>query len=220
MQQDPYWPEELSPIHVITIDPKRAKKFVDRCANQGLRRHVAVCQGVDGRGLNKKELVKSGKVHRSSVMTRGQIGCFESHRILWQRALDMGMPYVFIVEDDTYIMRSERVRRRLRQIFGWLRDRCPDWEALFLTRSTLKRYVRRMVGPGLGTAGEFWGLNAYVLSLNGVKKVLEDKRCRKYSIPCDVVLARMARHNQLKAFVAAPCVFPIIPETSSTNGIS
>jgi glycosyl transferase family 25 len=211
------WPLDWGAVHVISIDSKRAQRFIQRAQTD----RVVLCRGVNGRKLDRGRWVREGWVSSESLMSRGQIACFESHRSLWQMAVDKHMPYIFIAEDDTVVSAGlPNTIARLSRLTSLLTRVRPEWDALFLTRSHLKRQVKRKIAPGLYIPGEFWGLNAYVLSLAGCRYLLADPRCNRYTIPVDVVISRLARNGHLNAVACAPCVFQVQAGLgSATNSI-
>ena len=49
------------------------------------------------------EVRRHATVAGFATLTYGEIGCFESHRSVWKRVIDKGMPGAFIVEDDVSV---------------------------------------------------------------------------------------------------------------------
>ena len=217
------WPKIIGPVHVISVNAKRRKKFTDRCQASDIviSRDVTLCDGIHGKRLNRNQYVSNGWLKASSVLSRGQIGCWESHKALWTKLFESPkMPFIFIAEDDTKIINSKRTRLHATKAFEWVEKfKQGQWDILFLTRSKLKRFTKRMVSKYVGIPGEFWGLNAYVVSQRGARKLLSEPKSHCFDLPVDVVVARMCRANKLDSFCATPCVFDIKAERSGTNNI-
>jgi glycosyl transferase family 25 len=214
------WPNEIGSLHVISVTHKRRTKFVNRCVAKNiiLERDIKLCDGVNGNSIKPRDYLVNGW---SSSLSRGQIGCWLSHKALWIKQVQEKIPYMLIAEDDTVVINTAETRASMARAFDWLQaNRRGLWDALFVTRSRLKQFNKKMVAKQLATPGEFWGLNCYLLSLQGAQKLLEDPRSNNFDLPVDVVVARMARtRNQLRSYCCVPCVFKIQKETSSTNGI-
>jgi GR25 family glycosyltransferase involved in LPS biosynthesis len=216
------WPAEIGLLHAISISKARRDKFVRRCRrnNISIDRDVQLCAGVNGNALSRRHYLKNGWLHSDSVLSRGQIGCWESHKALWKKQVSDNIPFMFIAEDDTCISNTRSQRTRLGAAFNWLeKHRGGKWDALFVTRSNLKKFTKTLVSRNLGIPGEFWGLNAYILSIKGAKKLLADSRSNCFDLPVDVVIARMCRNDQLESYCCTPCVYAIQKENSATNGI-
>lgn len=219
------WPLSFGRMHVISVTPERRLKFATRCLkfNINLKRDVTFCQGVHGHTLNRNQYIIEKRLHPHSKLSRGQIGCWESHKALWRKLNDSQEneePFILIAEDDTIVVNAQATRRKLHHAFTWLQKNVrDDWDVLFVTRSVLKRFTKKMVSRVLGIPGEFWGLNAYVVSRQGAKKLLAHPESECFNLPVDVVVARMCRRDQLNAFCCTPCVFKVQPEKSGTNNI-
>ena len=214
------WPLEIGLLHVISITRKRRAKFVQRCVanNINVARDIQLCEGVNGNDIQRGDYIVNSW---SNSLSRGQIGCWLSHKALWLKQVQENIPYMLIAEDDTVVVNTAETRASIARSFDWLQtNRENQWDALFVTRSNLKKFNKKMVSHQLAIPGEFWGLNCYLLSWRGALKLLKDPRSQVLDLPVDVVVARMARTpNQLDSFCCTPCVFRIQKETSSTNGI-
>ncbi|TWT86345.1 glycosyltransferase family 25 protein [Neorhodopirellula pilleata] len=90
---------------VITLRRASARKAqVDRIvANCPV--DCQIVDAVDGRELSQAEFenVYCPNLHRPRYpfeLNRGEVGCFLSHRRLWQRMIDQNLPQALIIEDD------------------------------------------------------------------------------------------------------------------------
>lgn len=212
------FPEPWGKVYVISITKARRKKFLDRCKRYRVNLDsLLCCQGVHGASLDRTKFKQQRWLADGCKLTRGQIGCYDSHRALWTKMVSESIPYMLIAEDDCAIVNTSRARQHLQAIWTYLQHK--QFDALFLSRSKLKRENKEQVCKGLARPGAFWGLNLYLLTLSGARKLLQDERNQRYSIPVDVVVSRMARNDQLNAYCAAPCVFDVVKEVSYTNNI-
>jgi GR25 family glycosyltransferase involved in LPS biosynthesis len=99
------------------------------------------------------------------------IGCFESHRRLWQRVVDEGLAMAAIFEDDVVLTAG------LREVFDWLESGAPDFGVVKLDSAgravrlgaevaTRARWSLRPILAGTTSAG------AYVISRAGAERLL------------------------------------------------
>jgi glycosyl transferase family 25 len=96
------------PIFLINLDDStdRLEKSQKRLAQQGIE--FERVSGVKGAELSEKEVLKHydpnlNKAGYHYELSRGQIGCYFSHRKAWQRILDSGADYGIVLEDDFYL---------------------------------------------------------------------------------------------------------------------
>lgn len=113
-------------------------------------------------------------------LSPGEIGCFESHRRLWQRIVDEGIPAAFVIEDDV-ILASDFAELDFPEIdadiikidagIGSL-----SWYGTLSKPVTEMRSLRRLLGTEFSTG-------CYFITAAGARKLLA--RSRKYIDPVD-----------------------------------
>ncbi|GLP95587.1 glycosyltransferase family 25 protein [Paraferrimonas sedimenticola] len=93
--------------HILLINMDRSSERLEQCqrkfAAAGLEfERVA---GIDGSHLSESEVAQytspnlsAQQYHRE--LSRGEIGCYLSHRKAWQTIVDRQLPYALVLEDD------------------------------------------------------------------------------------------------------------------------
>jgi len=106
--------------------------------------------------------------HRN--LTIGEIGCYISHKRLWQKMVDEEIPYCLILEDDLCIDKTlPFTLQHIEQLHGW--------EMIKLFDNRNNRFVDSKSLDDSTTLGNFLKVPncaaAYALSLSGAKKLLK-----------------------------------------------
>ena len=131
-----HWPKELRNMFVISIRPTRLENFEKRLGK--LCKYLTVVDGVDGNLLNMNRILEQKvykPINKWNVLTRGEIGCFMSHREVWKHIVQENIPYALIMEDDCLLYPSVAVLDRLHSCITELRKGDPNWSILFLARN-------------------------------------------------------------------------------------
>lgn len=113
-------------------------------------------------------------------LSPGEVGCFESHRRLWQRIVDEGIPAAFVIEDDV-ILASDFAELDFPDMdvdlikidvhIGSL-----SWYGTVSKPATKTRSLRRLLGTEFSTG-------CYFITAAGARKLLA--RSRRYIDPVD-----------------------------------
>ena len=169
-----YWPESLKNILAITIDDIRYEKLVQ---NSGvLSQYVQKIQGINGRLLPPVEELQEQKIYEPinvwNPMTRGQIGCFMSHRKAWQHVVDRKLPFALIIEDDCDLSPHPDTLKYIGEVFR--NEINFTWDLLYLGRNPAYCMKKTQVRPHVVTVGKTWGLFAYAVSLHGAEQLLKE----------------------------------------------
>lgn len=129
-------------------------------------------------------------------LSPGEIGCFESHRRLWERILDEGISAAIVVEDDV-ILASDfseldfiNIEADIIKIDTGIGN--PSWYGTFSKPVTKIRSIRRLLGTEFSTG-------CYFITAVGARKLLA--RSRKYIDPVD----RFMFDQTSRAFWAMNC---------------
>lgn len=108
---------------------ERLKNSSERLAAQNIQ--FERIPAIDGTKLTNEEI----KAHYSSQSNRkqyyrnlgyGEIGCFLSHRLAWQKIVDQQLPYAIILEDDFQLVGE------LSAVFNTIESLRFDWQLLKL----------------------------------------------------------------------------------------
>jgi len=118
--------EYVPPIFVINLDrsAERLKLCEYRLKNVGF--HFERITAVNGAELSTDELSqhyckKQNQESYYKELTLGEVGCYLSHRKVWQKIVDTGIEYAIILEDDFFLMGDiEQTIKTLNKIeFDW-----------------------------------------------------------------------------------------------------
>lgn len=104
--------------------------------------------------------------------------CFMSHVVLWKQALDEGVPYVAVFEDD--VLLGEGAEKFLAED-GWLKERFDPDSAFIVRLETMFMHVLTSpsgVADYCGRAfplleSEHWGTAGYIISRKAMRFFLE-----------------------------------------------
>lgn len=134
---------------------------------------ITLDTAVDRHDTVKKSLEKVGLWDKTTMLYSqrdpqgGVRGCFESHRLAWDKALHEGLDNVLIVEDDVFFAKDWR--KYVPHMFKFMREN-QDWDMLFLGWTPYKSFItpwKHVTRMTCGTA-----THAYILSRRGMKKGL------------------------------------------------
>ncbi|SES66763.1 glycosyltransferase family 25 protein [Thalassotalea agarivorans] len=172
------------PIFVINLDRSKSRwqQVTSRLSQLNLE-HQRV-SAVDGKTLQVEDIsqVYSATLNKSLFrydLTLGEIGCYLSHRHIWQTMVDQQIPYAVILEDDINIQTE----------FAHVLDmlvQYSDWELVKLGDDRdLPFYQQHSEAPFI------WGnykkipncTLAYAISLSAAKKLLSRE---KFYRPIDI----------------------------------
>jgi GR25 family glycosyltransferase involved in LPS biosynthesis len=146
------------PLYYISF--KKNKNIEDHYKYHGFK-NINHFQAIDGRKLDKKELLKngfitirsfddlmSGRTEHSGLPTLGAVGCTLSHYNLWRVCVDNNMPYIIIAEEDNKMFDLDD--KDIRNIRSTLSKNKP----VFISANTKKMDHRN----------HFFGTNFYIIS--------------------------------------------------------
>ena len=172
------WPVELQRMFVISIRPERLTDFEKRLGP--LCQYLTIVDGVDGHCLNPKRLQQQGIYEprtKWNTLTRGELGCFLSHRAIWAQVVQQKLPYAMIMEDDCLLRVNHAVSDYVNQVMDELRLGDPDWRVLFLSRNPTFAKNKKRASRTLFQVGRSWGLFCYAISLSGARELLRRSSC-------------------------------------------
>ena len=188
-------------VYAISIRPERRAAFRTRMPSLSMNTRWV---GVDGRLLDMDKLRAAGM---KSELKRGQLGCFLSHRSIWQHMRKRKLRYAWVFEDDArWLMQPTKVR----QAVNWMNKEHPAWDVLLLGRNPRKKENAERVSDTVVRTGAFWGMFGYIIRGSAVRKLLQDPRTKTMALPCDVLLSRMAQNGELHVFALDPDVISYV----------
>ena len=124
-------------------------------------------------------------------LTRGGVGCWLSHRNLWQNILSTDKQCALIFEDDCVMARNMR---------GLLMDsRMPaDWDVCLL--GYICNECSDMSCADAIHVDRFFGLHCYMIHRRGIEKILQNKKMKVISKQIDSVMSDMIADGELNVY--------------------
>ncbi|XP_066112162.1 inactive glycosyltransferase 25 family member 3 [Saccopteryx bilineata] len=157
-----------------------------------------VVDAVDGRTLNSSILRSLGvdllpgyqDPYSGRTLTKGEVGCFLSHYSIWEEVVARGLARAVVFEDDVRF--ASNFKRRLERLLEEVEAEKLPWDLIYLGRKQVNPEEEVAVEglPHVVVAGySYWTL-AYVLSLEGARKLLASQPLRRM-LPVDEFLPIM-----------------------------
>jgi GR25 family glycosyltransferase involved in LPS biosynthesis len=210
------WPAELSQILAITISERRFQQL-RAGAGPVLGPAIQPVPGVDGRTLPAAEELARELLYRPinqwSTMTRGQIGCYMSHRRAWQRVVDSKEESALILEDDCCLKPTPGRVKYIQRVFAEQLKGIP-WDLVYLGRNPSLCVNKRRARENVVVAGKTWGLFAYAVTAAGAQKLL-DGTAGPIRRPVDVVVSTAIPN--ICRVALSPIAFGIYMDEPSTT---
>jgi len=204
------WPTQLRNMYVISIRERRLAAFKSRMGP--LMSYVTVVNGVDGSLIDKDDMIRK-KLYRplnaNNDLTRGQIGCFQSHASVWEHFLSTDNEYACIMEDDLNLSPRQEIASHIQTGITELAGR---WNLLFLSRNPDLCMGMKLISPHNVIAQRSWGLFFYVISKNAAKILLSKSRPITYA--ADIFVS-----TTIPGVALYPRACSVLPELSDTAGI-
>lgn len=189
-------------------------------------KHLKMWRGTDGRRLNKNQWYREKKFTRrfGGGMTRGELGCYDSHARLWKKLASSNEDMALILEDDANINYNAGVANRLARAFENLKKNDVQWDIFYLghygKNTNQRRHLRKSNGnqvcPGVSTCPSWQGLFAYVLTKKGAQKLL--RGLWPAQRPIDTYV-QQHMNTGLKAIKLEPRLCYVVPVRSDTATI-
>ncbi len=216
---------------VISLRDKRWDRFW-RDLPEAMRRITRKLEATDGSLVDMNAWSKEGRLsgprrpeiinnRHLRVLTRGELGCYSSHERGWQFQVQNSIQRVAYFEDDADLSHPQLLSR-LHDIERDLQhpdvansyDVCylgRNWEPHTASLSSTGNLTRPQID------GEFHVLHAYILTLEGAKKLLAHSR--PYSLPVDVYVASQTGTGMLRPLQTTKSLIGVVEAPSDTQGI-
>ena len=169
-------------------------RVISLSSAQARRKHIADTFGARGipfrffdalmpsEELNRamEELVPG--LAKQHLLSEVEKACFMSHVVLWKQALDEGLPYVAVFEDD--VLLGENAEKFLAED-AWLEERFAVGTSFIVRLETMFMPVKTEAG-GIAAyqdrvfdllCSEHWGTAGYIVSREAMKFFLERFAC-------------------------------------------
>lgn len=196
---------------VVSLQHERLDSFISRLPPrlETCMTHVAA---TDGRSINLTEWQEHG-LYNSSVneqlandtafaqvfpkphpsLTRGELGCHDSHRRIWWAMVQQNIPAALICEDAAWITGKEELQ--MLQVAHELKISSTSFHILYLGTNWTP-HLKPVHGTNLSEPniyGLFHVTHAYVLTLEGARILLSRSLPALY--PVDVYIASQLRYG-------------------------
>ena len=159
---------EALKIYGITIRPVRMRDLIDRLRPL----EFTIVNGVNGENLSRKAL-EVDRIYKALPymrLSRGTIGCFLSHRSVWEKIAEGDDEYALVLEDDANFgpMNVEHVHKLVQDVQAF----DPGWGIVIIGQQTKQGLRDRKAPKGMYVPAQTFGLHAYVLSKRGAVALL------------------------------------------------
>ncbi|XP_023246412.1 glycosyltransferase 25 family member isoform X2 [Copidosoma floridanum] len=161
--------------------------------------NAEIIDAVDGRTLNDSLLNSWGvktmpgykDPYHDRSMTMGEVGCFLSHYIVWNRIVEDGHKQAIVLEDDVKF--EPYFRQKIRFLLQELDEHKKDWDLVYLGRKRMQKESEEWVGKSryLVHAGYSYWTVGYLISAKGAKKLI-NARPLENLLPVDEYLPVMS----------------------------
>jgi len=192
-------------IFVVNLKRDKYKKDLFIENNSSILGDFEFIEAVDGKKLS---LVDAGYDKNKALrrlgreMSAGEVGCYLSHMMIYQKIINEDIAYALVLEDDVKVLDkdicslvSEVVNKNL-------------WDLFFLYKRGKNRFL--IDGVPLGRIGKYiyhigtrtvWGTAAYVVTNTAARKLL--RYHHDIYVPIDM-LGRTWRDRFLNMYYVAP----------------
>ncbi|XP_011498095.1 PREDICTED: glycosyltransferase 25 family member isoform X2 [Ceratosolen solmsi marchali] len=192
----------LSNIYMINLfrRPERRRRMLACFDELGIK--AEVINAIDGRTLNES-ILNSWNIkimpgykdpYHKRPMTMGEVGCFLSHYIVWNKILEDNHMYTLVMEDDVKF--EPYFRQKLTFILQELQHFKSDWDLVYLGRKQMQKDPENVVNGSqyLVYAGYSYWTIGYMLSANGARKLIDAKPLENL-IPVDEFIPIMYNNH-------------------------
>jgi glycosyl transferase, family 25 len=181
----------MTKIYIINLNSSKERRIniLHQINSMGLE--AGIFGAVDGRKHDHELFSKYDPKLRwrkkSKSLTRGQLGCFVSHYLLWEKCVEMAEP-IIILEDDAILLKEN-----FKIFYDSLSLLSPDYECIRLTRNFAKhhksifienlnnlRIVKYTKGPMMSVG--------YYLTPTAAQKFL--MHAKRWFLPVDIYMDR------------------------------
>jgi GR25 family glycosyltransferase involved in LPS biosynthesis len=218
IKQQPF-PITVNAIRVISIRPQRYEEFKQRFAPWvGQRFEGTMGDKKSMQAWRKEGYVPNG---RKSPLRRGQLGCFHSHVRLWKHIEAQKHHRTLICEDDASIYFNKKTHEYLTSLNDEMKRIGNSWDIIMLGHHNRRRAYHHphQISEHFETAPDAIGLFAYIISLRGVRKLLQ-LITKPYITPIDNLLSILVKNHKLNVLRVQPHLCFVVPVRSDTIHIT
>ncbi|XP_076241704.1 glycosyltransferase 25 family member isoform X2 [Calliopsis andreniformis] len=171
---------QVDSIYMINLlrRPERRERMYRLFKELGIR--AVTLDAVDGSTLNQSILKDLGiemmpqysDPYHERPMTMGEVGCFLSHYIIWNKVREDNLKRVIVLEDDVRF--EPFFRQKVNYILSELDYLQLKWDLVYLGRKRLMESESWVEGSKylVHAAYSYWTLG-YILSAEGARKLID-----------------------------------------------
>lgn len=208
------WFPEIQAAFAISMRPNRWHDLQTRLGPWA--QHVKKWDATNGYHINVADWVKRGKAVRNVHLSRGQLGCHDSHVKVWKHIIANKIPLTLILEDDATLIHNSATATTIRKALDDCTSMKIPWHIMYLGRqrnNDISRYSASLSKPR-GCCGLF----AYLLTLEGAQKLVQHTGA--YHLPVDVLVGNFSDQGKINTVALNPRLVWVTSVThSDTNGI-
>lgn len=206
------WPHEINATYAISIRPERFRNLQSRM--NFWKSHIKLFPGTNGRTLTPKNMYQ--KVAPGKNLTRGQVGCYDSHVRLWNHIAKHHNGPVLILEDDAALFYNQQLAQRFKYIFDTLQKKSINWDCIYFGHYGFSEKGPSLA-PGIHICNEWHGLFCYLIKPSTAKILAQNAWPMRE--PVDVYVGKFIRSRQLRFLKPEPRFCYVVSLTSDTNNI-
>jgi len=207
------WPPEIKAAFAISMRHQRWQGMQARLGPWAS--HVQMWNATNGYTINPRHWVEKGKAAPMNTLSRGQLGCHDSHFRLWEHMVKNKIPMALIMEDDANVRHTRSTATTIRNALDEATRLKIPWHIMYLGRQRPEDHMK--YSATLSRPRGCCGLFAYLLTLEGATRLT--KHCGCYRYPVDVLVGRLSDQNIINSVAINPRMCWVVPVRSDTNGI-
>jgi glycosyl transferase family 25 len=146
-------------------------------------------------------------------ITKGQIGCYESHVRVWQMIVDRNLPSALILEDDANIEYTQTTVDRLREVLHEL-NTLVDWDVFYVGNIGLHP-IREKITQHINRPSGWEGLYTYLITQRGARRLLQ--AAFPISMAVDIFVGDQAAKGNIQILSMNPPLNFVVPVQSDTD---
>jgi len=162
--------------------------------------NLIIFKAINGSLLDLTKLKQIGIINTSPKKLRaGEIGCYFSHVLCWEKIVQSNSPYGMVLEDDVIL--PDYFVKNFDAIFSDVLK--FDWDVFLLGRNCVKSHYDDKCKKGIQLNQIFWyphiagyGTHSYIIKHDAILKI--KKLVYPISIPIDVLLIELAKSGKIK----------------------
>lgn len=187
---------------------------LDRSSERRAAMEAQLGEGALGKRYERLAAVEGSAVHAGRrSMTPGELGCWLSHRLAWERCVSRQSP-CHVMEDDVTI--SDSIEERVQAIVNAVDHQ--DWDIIFTDLATssldeamrilrdvqLQRTRKKFAILPLEINTALSGTASYIINPLSAAKLLDLADPDKHDTPIDLLIRHFVSCGQISAFVTTP----------------